>query len=47
MARRDCRNVARIAAEIRRKELELRAMEYGLAGQTNKEKIIKMIIDRE
>ena len=41
MARRDYRNVARIAAEIRRKELELKATEYGLAGQTNKEKLLK------
>ena len=47
IARREYRKVERIAAEIRGKEFELRVTEYGIAGQTNKEKIVKMIADRE
>ena len=47
IGRKEYMKLEKIAADIRQKELELRATEYGLAGQTNKEKIVKMIADRE
>jgi hypothetical protein len=41
------KKITKIASDIRRKEQEMKAAKHGIAGQTDKEKVLKMIIDRE